>query len=191
MVKMLLVYYFLIFAFPIITCSATTYIVGDSSGWDISTNLDTWVADKKFKIGDSLTFQYSSSYSVDEVTRENYYTCNTTNILKSYGNRNTTVTLTRGGDWYFVCGNQLYCLGGMKLHVHVEGDKAFSPAPAPNVVFGSNQKTNAVLVPQSPSSKKSTQFSKGAINCGRNDALYLIYIVLLANVFLGIVDLII
>ncbi|CAL0321199.1 unnamed protein product [Lupinus luteus] len=164
---------------------ATTYIVGDSSGWDISTNLDAWVADKKFKIGDSLSFQYSSSsYNVDEVTRENYDTCNTTNILKSYANGNTTVTLTRGGDWYFVCGNQLYCLGGMKLHALVEGGKTFSPAPAPKAVFGSNQKTNAVPVPQSSSSKKSTHFSNGAINYARN-ALYLIYIALLANVFFG------
>jgi len=36
------------------TCSATTYTVGDSSGWDISTNLDTWIADKTFKVGDVL-----------------------------------------------------------------------------------------------------------------------------------------
>jgi hypothetical protein len=44
----------LLFSLAIITCSATIYTVGDSSGWDISTNLDTWVADKKFKIGDAL-----------------------------------------------------------------------------------------------------------------------------------------
>lgn len=47
-------FYSLLFSLVIVTCSATTYIVGDSSGWDISTNLQTWVADKKFKTGDAL-----------------------------------------------------------------------------------------------------------------------------------------
>lgn len=44
----------LLFSMAIITCSATTYTVGDNSGWDISSNLETWVADKTFKIGDAL-----------------------------------------------------------------------------------------------------------------------------------------
>lgn len=38
-----------------LTCSAATlYIVGDSSGWDISTNLDTWANGKNFTVGDVL-----------------------------------------------------------------------------------------------------------------------------------------
>lgn len=53
MAKVFLVYS-LLFAFAAITCSATTYTVGDTSGWDISTNLETWVADKKFNKGDVL-----------------------------------------------------------------------------------------------------------------------------------------
>lgn len=53
MEKLLLVYS-LLFSVVIITCSATTYTVGDSSGWDISTNLDAWIADKNFRVGDAL-----------------------------------------------------------------------------------------------------------------------------------------
>lgn len=37
-----------------ITSNANTYIVGDNSGWDISTNLDTWQRGKKFVEGDVL-----------------------------------------------------------------------------------------------------------------------------------------
>lgn len=37
-----------------LTCSATTYTVGDTSGWDISTDLNTWSNDKKFNVGDIL-----------------------------------------------------------------------------------------------------------------------------------------
>lgn len=37
-----------------LTCSATTYTVGDNSGWDISTDLDSWTKDKRFVVGDVL-----------------------------------------------------------------------------------------------------------------------------------------
>lgn len=37
-----------------LTCGATLYMVGDTSGWDISTNLETWVKDKRFLVGDDL-----------------------------------------------------------------------------------------------------------------------------------------
>ncbi|XP_027366790.1 stellacyanin-like [Abrus precatorius] len=180
MEKVLLVY-FLLCSFAIIRCSATNYIVGDNSGWDISTNLDTWIADKKFKVGDALVFQYSSGQSVEEVTKENFYTCNTTNVLATYGNGNTTVPLTRAGDRYFISGNKLYCLGGIKLHVHVEGDdKSLAPALAPKAVAGSDQTTSTLT--HSRSSKKNTHFSKGAVNCAR-DALQLVYIALMATVY--------
>lgn len=38
----------------ICNCHATTYMVGDSPGWDISTNLDTWPGGKTFHVGDVL-----------------------------------------------------------------------------------------------------------------------------------------
>ncbi|KAJ1404804.1 Cupredoxin [Sesbania bispinosa] len=123
--------YSILFSFAIATCSATTYIVGDNSGWDISTNLDTWVADKKFNIGDVL--------------------------------------------------RKLYCLGGMKLHVHVEGDdKSLAPAQAPKAVAGSDKRTDTL--PESPSSKKNTHFSNGVANFA-TDALQLVYIALMATVY--------
>lgn len=36
------------------TCTATTYMVGDNSGWDISTDLDSWTTGKQFQVGDVL-----------------------------------------------------------------------------------------------------------------------------------------
>ncbi|CAI8603887.1 unnamed protein product [Vicia faba] len=152
----------LLFSMAIITCSATTYTVGDSSGWDISSDLETWVANKNFKIGDALLFQYSSTYSVDEVTKGNFETCNTTKVLANYGNGNTTVPLTRGGDRYFVCGNKLFCLGGMKLHVHVDDDdgRSISPALAPKAVAGTDERTSSL--PESPSAPFSNGVANGA-----------------------------
>ncbi|CAJ1976582.1 unnamed protein product [Sphenostylis stenocarpa] len=158
--------------------SATIYTVGDSSGWDISTNFDTWIADKKFKVGDALVFQYSSGQSVEEVTKESFDRCNTTNVLATYRNGNTTVPLTKGGDRYFVSGNKLYCLGGMKLDVHVEGDdKSLAPTLAPKAVAGSD--ANTVALPRSPSSKNNIHFSAGITNYCARDALKFLYIVVM------------
>ncbi|KAH7839210.1 hypothetical protein Vadar_001275 [Vaccinium darrowii] len=114
-----------------LTCRATLYNVGGSSGWDISSDLDTWTQDKKFVVGDVLVFQYSSSHSVQEVTKESYQGCNTTNVLQSSSTGNTSFPLTSPGDRYFICGNQLHCFGGMKLHVTVKNNPAAAPAPAP------------------------------------------------------------
>ncbi|KAI4347723.1 hypothetical protein L6164_008507 [Bauhinia variegata] len=180
MAKLLLLY--LAFASAIVTCSATNYIVGDSSGWDISTNLGTWVQDKKFQVGDSLVFQYGSSESVNEVTRENFNTCNTTNVLATYGNGNTTVALTKPGDMYFVSGNRLLCLGGMKLHVHIQDNGAYSPALAPSPVSGSDQGGSTTLT-RPPSSQKNTPVLNGAFHCAR-EPIHLVYMALLASAIL-------
>lgn len=37
-----------------LTCRATLYNVGDSSGWDVSSDLDTWKQGKTFVVGDVL-----------------------------------------------------------------------------------------------------------------------------------------
>ncbi|KAK4279917.1 hypothetical protein QN277_011616 [Acacia crassicarpa] len=169
------------FAFVILRCSATTYVVGDNSGWDISTNLGTWIQDKKFQVGDVLLFQYSSSDSVDEVTRENYQTCNTNKVLATYGNGNTSVPLTKPGDRYFVSGNKLYCLGGMKLHVHVEGNGATSPAQAPASAVSAGSPTAATSgLPGKPAaSQKNIPLTNGAKNSGMDVTVKLVCVALM------------
>lgn len=55
MAKMLhLVCAFVVLGFAT-TCTSTTYTVGDTSGWDISTDLATWAQDKTFNVGDVLS----------------------------------------------------------------------------------------------------------------------------------------
>ncbi|XP_060206276.1 uclacyanin 1-like [Lycium barbarum] len=120
--KILLVYVMVIFALAY-SGSATNYMVGDNSGWDISTDLDTWLLGKRFVVGDVLLFQFSTYHSVYEVTKENFDGCNITKSLKSSSKGNTSFPLIKPGDSYFICGNRLHCLGGMKLHVNVEDNK--------------------------------------------------------------------
>ncbi|GFY82008.1 cupredoxin superfamily protein [Actinidia rufa] len=144
MAKQLLLCVLVIFGLAL-TSKATMYTVGDNSGWDISTDLDTWAKDKRFVVGDILAFQFSSYHSVNEVAKQSYEGCNTTNVLQSSSNGNTSFPLNTPGDRYFVCGNKLHCLGGMKLHVQVEENQgALSPAGAPE---------SGAALPTSPSSK--------------------------------------
>lgn len=102
-------------------------------------------------------FMYSSSETVSEVTRDNYDKCNTNNVLKRYSNGNTTITLSRPGDWFFISGNRLYCLGGMKLRAHVEDDQAaFSPIASPEAQPGPTSSLPNPVQPSSKSNKPST-----------------------------------
>ncbi|KAE8695015.1 hypothetical protein F3Y22_tig00110747pilonHSYRG00129 [Hibiscus syriacus] len=130
MANLILLCFLSIFCF-LLTSHAATYVVGETSGWDISTNIDSWASDKRFNVDDVLLFQYSSSHSVNEVAKESFETCNTTNSLRTFSNGNTTVTLPNAGTRYFVCGNKMHCLGGMKLLVNVEDDQTSSPVGAP------------------------------------------------------------
>ncbi|KAK6925741.1 Phytocyanin domain [Dillenia turbinata] len=114
-----------------LTCSASTYVVGGNSGWDISTDLDSWTLGKRFLVGDVLLFQYSSSHSVMEVVPQDFDGCNMSNPISSSSTGNTSIPLTAPGDKFFVCGNKLHCLGGMKLQVTVDDNRSAAPAPAP------------------------------------------------------------
>ncbi|KAK9075387.1 hypothetical protein SSX86_003710 [Deinandra increscens subsp. villosa] len=135
------------------TSDANTYIVGDSSGWDISTNLDTWEQGKKFVVGDVLVFQYASTDSVCEVGQESFRTCNTTNVIKCSSDGNTSIPLSSPGERYFFCGNRLYCYSGMKLDVIVERNQsALAEAPLSGVVpqaesGGSKNNNPSTIVP--------------------------------------------
>ncbi|KAK6918574.1 Phytocyanin domain [Dillenia turbinata] len=119
-----------------LTCSASTYVVGGTSGWDISTDLDTWTLGKRFHVGDVLLFQYSSSHSVVELAPQDFDGCNMSNPISSSSMGNTSIPLTTPGDRFFVCGNKLHCLGGMKLQVTVEDNGSAAPSPAPTMEPG-------------------------------------------------------
>ncbi|MFS8017134.1 putative Phytocyanin domain, cupredoxin [Helianthus anomalus] len=135
-----------------ITSDANTYIVGDNSGWDISTNLDTWEQGKKFVVGDVLVFQYASTDSVCEVGQESFRTCNTTNVINCFSDGNTSIPLTSPGERYFFCGNRLYCYSGMKLDVIVERNQSdIAEAPlssVPETESGGSKNNNpSTIVP--------------------------------------------
>ncbi|MFQ6632697.1 hypothetical protein Gotur_009026 [Gossypium turneri] len=74
MTKLILLCFLSIFCFAL-TSHAATYAVGDTSGWDISSDIGSWASSKTFNVGDVLLLQYSSSHSVNEVRKESFETC--------------------------------------------------------------------------------------------------------------------
>jgi hypothetical protein len=68
---------------------------------------------------DDPVFSYNRYHTLAEVDEAGFKNCSAADATLSRSDGNTTVPLTAPGDRYFICGNELHCLGGMKLHVLV------------------------------------------------------------------------
>ncbi|KAL6861266.1 hypothetical protein ACP4OV_016966 [Aristida adscensionis] len=119
--------------------AATKYTVGDTSGWTTGADYATWASGKKFKVGDTLEFQYAGgAHTVDEVSASDYASCSSSNALSSDSAGSTTITLKTAGKHYFICGVASHCSGGMKLVVDVAAAAAPAPAPAADTPDGAD-----------------------------------------------------
>ncbi|XP_040384520.1 blue copper protein-like [Oryza brachyantha] len=109
-----------------------TYNIGNSASCDIRADFPSLLDGKSFYVGNDAVFQYSKYHTVSEVDAAGYRNCTTANAVLTSSDDNTTMPLTAPDDRYIVCGNELHCLGGMRLHVLVT--RTPSPAEAPSVV---------------------------------------------------------
>ncbi|XP_042490153.1 uclacyanin 1-like [Macadamia integrifolia] len=115
------------------------HTVGGASGWDLSSNLQSWAAGESFHVGDNLIFKYSPPHDVIEVTKADYDSCQATSAVKVYTDLNTVITLNLPGNRYFICGFPEHCGQGMKLLVQTLATStaipptATSPSTLPNV----------------------------------------------------------
>ncbi|XP_027939663.1 blue copper protein-like [Vigna unguiculata] len=111
---------------------AATHTVGDTSGWAIGGDYSTWASGLKFRVGDSLVFNYGPGHTVDEVKESDYKSCSTGNSLSTDSSGATTITLKTAGTHYFICAAPSHCQGGMKLAVKVKAKKVSDSAAAPS-----------------------------------------------------------
>ncbi|XP_042482262.1 uclacyanin 1-like [Macadamia integrifolia] len=133
------------------------YTVGGTNGWDLTSNVQSWVAAQSFHVGDNLIFQYSQPHNLLEVTKADYDSCQATNALQSYSDGNTVITLTTPGKRYFTCGAPGHCTQGMKLQVNTLATSA-ATAPSPTIATSPSTLPNiatppmpAIATPPSPS----------------------------------------
>ncbi|XP_066319591.1 mavicyanin-like [Miscanthus floridulus] len=109
------------------TAAATSYTVGDGSGWTTGVDYTSWASSKNFKVGDNLVFNYAKGlHTVVEVSAAEYMACTAANPLGSDNSGATTVALKTPGTHYFVCSITGHCGAGMKLAMTVGGSN--SPA---------------------------------------------------------------
>ena len=65
-------------------CNATTYFVGDTSGWDISSDLESWPLGKRFSVGDVLSKYYNTCihWLLKYIGISQYFTLSKTKNIK-------------------------------------------------------------------------------------------------------------
>ncbi|KAJ0113454.1 hypothetical protein Patl1_01608 [Pistacia atlantica] len=98
------------------SAGATTFTVGDTSGWTFSFN-QNWTNGKKFKAGDILVFNYDPSlHNVVVVDENGYNSCSSSPSSKTYATGKDKVKLSKGRN-YFICGIPGHCDGGLKIAV--------------------------------------------------------------------------
>ncbi|CAK9312788.1 unnamed protein product [Citrullus colocynthis] len=128
---------FLLFSFS----EAREILVGGKSdAWKIpssqSQSLNQWAEASRFRIGDTLVWNYEEGKdSVLKVRKEDYEACNTENPEQRFEDGNTKVELQRPGPFYFISGAKGHCEQGQKLIVVVVTPRrrfiGISPAPSP------------------------------------------------------------
>ncbi|XP_062088361.1 early nodulin-like protein 7 [Humulus lupulus] len=98
--------------------------VGDELGWMVpsaknETSLyNQWAARNRFRIGDSLVFEYQND-SVVLVEKWGYYHCDASKPIIAFNNGNSTVMLDRSGLFYFISGSPDHCRNGQRMIVDV------------------------------------------------------------------------
>ncbi|KAL5550193.1 hypothetical protein UlMin_000369 [Ulmus minor] len=87
-----------------VSATATNHIVGGTSGWDLSSNLQAWVSQNTFHVGDSLVFSYSAVVNVMEVNQLDYELCISSHPIQTHNDNDgeKLIPLTCPGSRFFI-----------------------------------------------------------------------------------------
>ncbi|XP_050378246.1 blue copper protein 1b-like [Argentina anserina] len=110
---------------------AKEYVVGDTDGWTIGIDYDSWAKGKQFAVGDTLVFKYKEgAHNVIEVKEDEYQQCNPSPTAKALTTGNDVVKLDAPGKRYFICGIGKHCaMGKQKIAIDV-GSSSSSTGPS-------------------------------------------------------------
>ncbi|XP_022756307.1 early nodulin-like protein 1 [Durio zibethinus] len=135
----------LLFLFVSFTDAREILVGGKTDAWKIpsseSDSLNKWAENSRFRIGDSLVWEYDGGKdSVLQVTKEAYASCNTSNPIAEHKDGKTNVKLEKSGPFYFISGAKGHCEQGQKLLVVVLSPRhrynGISPASSPAEIEG-------------------------------------------------------
>ncbi|XP_057768887.1 umecyanin-like [Salvia miltiorrhiza] len=114
-------------------CAADTYTVGDDLGWTRpplgEVAYQTWARLKDFDVGDTITFSWTGTHNVAQVTKDGYDNCSATSNLgpvQTVSPYNFILNSTE--PYYFICTVGDHCSNGQKVTVQVRSFNAASPS---------------------------------------------------------------
>ncbi|KAG6549575.1 hypothetical protein Mapa_008957 [Marchantia paleacea] len=145
--------------------SATSFTVGDTTGWTIvsrPTFYQEWADAQTFKVGDDITFTYTTGHNVYEVSSADFASCSTSEQAVGYTVANPNIKLTKAGEFFFICEVPGHCDLGMKMSLTVGGNGTSSPSKAPAAKSPSATPSASPPVP-APSAASGLQSSAAMI----------------------------
>ncbi|CAA6666985.1 unnamed protein product [Spirodela intermedia] len=99
--------------------------------WVTGVDYTGWASEKSITVGDTITFQYGGSHTVDEVTKADYESCSSSASLRSSTDGNTVILLDEEKTRYFICATGGHCLGGMKIAITISAASTTPPRLPP------------------------------------------------------------
>ncbi|KAI4378324.1 hypothetical protein MLD38_015815 [Melastoma candidum] len=114
-------------------CYGREFAVGGKDGWvpQPSECYNHWAERNRFQVNDTLYFKYDKGNdSVLVVSKNDYYTCNTANPVKSLTDGNSIFKFDHSGPFYFISGIPDHCYAGQRLPIVVLAIRPPAKAPA-------------------------------------------------------------
>ncbi|KAL2922601.1 Mavicyanin [Bienertia sinuspersici] len=97
-------------------------------------------------------FQYNPQFhNVMQVNHAAYKACNASSPMATHTTGNDTITITRHGHYFFLCGVPGHCQAGQKVDIRVPRvNTTSSMAPTPSVSESASSPVNPVASAMSP-----------------------------------------
>ncbi|WOK99473.1 hypothetical protein Cni_G08185 [Canna indica] len=109
------------------------FVVGDDSGWKPDFNYTEWAADKVFRVGDHLVFNYTEGvHNVIPVNGEKFKACDASGAENVLSSGNDMVHLKVDGRKWYICGKGDHCTRGQKLVINVLTALGEAPSSPPS-----------------------------------------------------------
>ncbi|CBI33124.3 unnamed protein product, partial [Vitis vinifera] len=105
------------------------HVVGGDRGWDTSSDVQAWLSNKVFRVGDKIWFIYSGGQEgvVELKSREEFDSCDVSNPIRTYTEGLDAVLMGSEGIRYFTSSKPKSCKDGLRLLVEVQSNLGWEP----------------------------------------------------------------
>ncbi|RVX08087.1 Uclacyanin 1 [Vitis vinifera] len=101
------------------------HVVGGDRGWDTSSDIEAWLSNKVFRVGDKIWFIYSGGQEgvVELKSREEFDSCDVSNPIRTYTEGLDAVLMGSEGIRFFTSSKPKSCKDGLRLLVEVQSNR--------------------------------------------------------------------